>query len=87
MAAKIGGVYAEGLAKGLSKGLPKGLAKGVKQGKTEFLLRLAALRFGAISAAARKRIESAAPAQLDVWMEALLSVQSIDEMLEAGATR
>ena len=103
MAVKIGGVYAEGMKRGeergvkqgvkqgmkrgVEQGMKRGVEQGMKRGKAESLLRLMAKRFGSIPGVARKRVESAAPAQLDIWLEAMLNAQSVDEMLEAGSAR
>jgi hypothetical protein len=55
-------------------------AEGEAKGRAEALLRQLTLRFGPISKPREEKIRGAATDQLDLWLERVLSVRSIDEV-------
>lgn len=63
------------------KGEAKGKAEGKAEGKADSLKRLLTRRFGPLPAGASARIDSADIPQLDAWLDAVLDIQSLDELL------
>ena len=66
---------------GLKEGLEKGLEKGLKDGKLDLLLRLLRARFGELPAAAVARIQAAGTAELEQWVDRVLSATTLAEVL------
>ena len=62
--------------------LAASVAKGEAKGKAELLLKLLGLRFGAVSAEVRTRVEQARVEQIDAWAERVLTAGTLDEVLE-----
>jgi hypothetical protein len=87
----------EGLSKGLKQGLDEGLSKGLKQGLDEglkqglaqslererkLLLRLLRQRFGEeVDGTTEQRLQAASAAQIEVWIERVLSASTLAELL------
>ena len=65
----------------------KGLAKGLAKGKAEVLLTLLRLKFQDLPEAAERQVRSAPVAQLDAWAAALLTADTLDELLAAEPKR
>jgi len=59
----------------------EGKAEGRAEGKAEMLRKLAGLKFGALSDAASQRIATASEAELDGWIEGVLSADSVASLL------
>ena len=66
------------------RGLQAGLTKGLTTGARNALLKLLRARFGALPEAAASRIEAADTAQLDVWIDRVLTAASLDDVLGDG---
>jgi predicted transposase/invertase (TIGR01784 family) len=64
-----------------AKDKAEGNAEGKAEGKAEALLKLLGLRFGPPSEATRARAETATIAQLDAWIERVLTAETLDEVL------
>ena len=71
----------EGMKIGRDEGLRQGLREGVTKGKAATLRRQLAQRFGSVPAAAEQRIREAEEAQLDAWLDRILSAKSVEEVL------
>ena len=63
------------------KGEAAGLARGRNEGRAETLLKQLQLKFGRPSAATRQRVAVATAEQLDAWLEAVLTADSLDQVL------
>ncbi|MBK8095808.1 MAG: hypothetical protein IPK26_01795 [Planctomycetes bacterium] len=59
------------------EGRTEGRREGRIEGKQQSLLRLATQRFGTLPEAARQRVNVACEADLDRWMDRLLSARSV----------
>ncbi len=70
--------------RGLQAGLKTGRDEGLTVGACNALLKLLRARFGALPEAAASRIEAADAAQLDVWIDRVLTAASLDEVLGNG---
>ena len=73
----------QGRAEGIAQGIEKGLAEGRAGALEELLLRQLELRFGALPEVARERVGVASSAELEAWAEAVLTADSLDEVLRA----
>lgn len=62
----------------------RGRQEGIKAGSCNALLKLLRARFGALPDAAESRIKAADTAQLDVWIERVLTAATLDEVLVGG---
>ena len=71
----------QGMADGIAKGMAKGLEQGRVEGKLQGLSRLLVRRFGELPAWAQARLHAATEAELDVWMDAVLSSDSLEAVL------
>jgi hypothetical protein len=65
---------------GEDRGLEQGLQQGLIQGEGRTLLKLLALRFGPVAPEVEARVRSAAEAQLDQWVERVLTAASLDDV-------
>lgn len=65
----------------LQEGIEKGIQKGIQKGERAILEKQLALKFGPLSGSVRARLDSAAPADLELWAERILSAASIDEVV------
>jgi predicted transposase/invertase (TIGR01784 family) len=72
---------AKGKAEGEAKGKAEGEAKGKAEGKAETLRKLLTLKFGELSEAAASRIASASEAELDRWVERVLSADTLNAVI------
>jgi len=59
----------------------EGKAEGEAKGKIEVLLKLLGLRFGSIPDTIRVRVEGARAEQLDVWIERVLTAETLGQVL------
>ena len=67
------------------EGKAEGRAEGRVEGKAETLLRLLERRFGTVSEDASTRVLAAPVEDLDVWLDAILSAPTIDDIFRNGA--
>lgn len=67
--------------RGRQAGLKTGRDEGLETGARNALMKLLRVRFGALPDAATARIQGADTAQLDVWIERVLTAASLDEVL------
>jgi Domain of unknown function (DUF4351) len=65
---------------GEDRGFEQGLQQGLIQGEGRTLLKLLALRFGPVAPEVEARVRSAAEAQLDQWVERVLTAASLDDV-------
>ena len=70
----------EGRQEGLQEGRQEGLQEGQEEGRRRLLLRLLALKFGALPAAIGARVEGADCDTLDRWGERILTASTLDEV-------
>jgi predicted transposase/invertase (TIGR01784 family) len=71
---------AEGRTEGKAEGRTEGKAEGRTEGKADTLRALARLKFGALPDSAARRIASASEAELDGWLERVLTADSVDAL-------
>ena len=74
-------LIAEGEAKGRAEGKAEGEAKGRAEGMAELVLRMLALRFGAIPPELAERVRAASADELDAMAERILTAQSAAEIV------
>ena len=65
------------------RGMQKGIEKGLLKGEALVLQRLLTKRFGPLPDQAVRQIESANVDQIDLWIDRVLSAQSLDDILRA----
>ena len=75
----------QGRTEGIEKGLAQGIEKGQAAGQAGLLLRQLELRFGALPDAVRERVRGASAAELEAWAEAVLTADSLEEVMRAGS--
>ncbi|MCB9876311.1 MAG: hypothetical protein H6835_01805 [Planctomycetes bacterium] len=68
---------ARGLAEGLAKGHAEGHAEGHADGQAHTLLRLLALRFGALDPTVIERVRAGSSADLDRWTARVLDAKTL----------
>ncbi|MGI9322175.1 MAG: hypothetical protein ACR2PJ_01205, partial [Pseudomonadales bacterium] len=61
----------------------EGEAKGKVEGKAETLTNLLRRKFGSVSVDARRRVKQASLAELDAWLDAIITASSLDEVFAA----
>ncbi len=75
----------EGIEKGILQGVEQGMQQGMQQGrlegKVQVLNRLLAARFGPLPGWARARLEAATEAELEIWADAFVDADSIEQVL------
>lgn len=64
----------------IQQGLQQGIQQGYRQGEAQALLRLVQVKFGPPGPAVEARIQRAEPAQLERWLERILTAESPDEL-------
>ena len=65
------------------RGRQAGRDEGLRTGARNVLLRQLRARFGALPGAAEARIQAADAAQLDVWIDRVLTAATLDDVLGA----
>jgi len=71
----------KGREEGREEGRRQGLEAGVLEGKRETLLRLLTAKFGPVPEKARRRVQAlASVAELDAYLERVLTAESLDAM-------
>jgi predicted transposase/invertase (TIGR01784 family) len=70
-----------GRQQGLYEGRQEGRQEGIQQGEAETLLKLFKLKFGEVPDWAVKKILEADKAQLDCWVELILTADSVESLL------
>jgi predicted transposase/invertase (TIGR01784 family) len=73
---------AKGRTEGEAKGRTEGEAKGRTEGKAETLRKLLTLKFGELSERAALRIASASEAELDRWVERVLTADTLAAVVD-----
>ena len=68
----------EGRQEGLEKGLERGLAEGRVQERAAILRRMLERKFGSLPVGASTRLGSATPEDLEIWLDRVLTEDSID---------
>ena len=68
----------------IEKGMKTGLEKGLEKGRRETLLKLLALRFGALPEATVTRVSAADMGQLDTWLERVLTAPTLEAVLDGA---
>src|SRR5690606_10789358 len=71
----------QGKAEGEAKGRAEGRAEGEASGRAKLLLKQLQLKFGALPADVRGRVEAASIEELDRWAERVLTEASLDDVL------
>jgi len=64
----------------IEKGMAKGMARGEVQGEAKTLLKLFKLKFGLVPEWVEEKVNSAEIAQLDLWVENILTAESLDSL-------
>ena len=72
------------IQRGVERGLEKGREQGLEQGERKTLLKQLRSKFGPVSDAAAGRVNAAGVAQLDVWLERVLTAQTLEDVLDDG---
>ncbi len=75
---------AEGVEEGILQGIQRGREHGRIEGKAQTLLRFLSQRFGALPDWVKRKVSAASEQELEVWLDALLSAGSLDEVLLSG---
>jgi flagellar biosynthesis/type III secretory pathway protein FliH len=70
----------EGWAEGREEGREEGRQEGEKRGEAKALRRLVQVKFGPPGPAVEARIQGAEPAQLERWLERILTAKNLDEL-------
>jgi hypothetical protein len=70
----------QGIEVGREQGIEVGREQGIQQGERMVLLRLLASRFGQLPQRVARRVERARPAQLERWLERILTAKSLDQV-------
>ena len=65
---------------GIAQGIEVGREQGIEQGERMVLLRLLASRFGPVPQRVARRVERARPAQLERWLERILTAKSLNQV-------
>jgi len=73
--------YQSIFAEGKTEGEAKGKTEGKAEGKADTLQRQLTRRFGALPDWARRRIESAPVAQLDLWLDGIFDTASAEDLI------
>ena len=71
----------------LEEGRAEGRVEGRAEGKAETILRLATLKFGAIPRRMATRLRGATNEDLDRWLDALITADDLDAVLESSPRR
>jgi hypothetical protein len=61
--------------------IERGRVEGLKKGQQKTLLKLLQTRFGALPEAAVARVNAAGTAELDLWVERVLTAPSLEDVL------
>ena len=72
---------AEGMQKGMQQGVQQGMEQGMQQGEAAALKKLISLKFGELPHWAEEQIQSAGLPELEVWLEAILTSDTLDSLL------
>jgi len=72
------------IEQGEAKGKAVGIAEGEARGKAETFLRLARLRFGDLPEPRVDAVRTASPAQIDRWLEPLLSAENLEDIFRVS---
>jgi hypothetical protein len=62
----------------------RGEAKGKAEGEAKALLKLLKLRFSSLPAWVEEKVSSANVAQLDQWLDKILTAESVESLLESS---
>jgi hypothetical protein len=74
---------AKGVEKGIQQGIQQGVQQGVQQGEAQTLLRQIERKFGPEARARyQPRVEGAAPAELDQWIDRILSAERVEQVFD-----
>ena len=73
------------IEEGMAKGMQQGMQQGLKQGKARLLGRLLTRRFGELPPWAIECLASASEAQLESWADAVLSSDTLEQVLGQSA--
>ena len=72
---------AEGMQKGMQQGVEQGMQQGMQQGEAAALKKLINLKFGELPHWAEEKIQSAGVPELEVWLEAILTSDTLESLL------
>ena len=64
--------------------IEQGRAEGIEKGQAGLLIRQLELRFGALPDAVHEQVRGASAAELETWAEAVLTADSLEEVMRAG---
>jgi len=64
----------------LADRVPQWIQEGEARGEANTLLKLLALKFGVLPVWVEQKVSSADKVQLDLWVEQVLTVSSVEEM-------
>ena len=68
-------------AEGMQKGMQQGVEQGMQQGEAAALKKLINLKFGELPHWAEEKIQSAGVPELEVWLEAILTSDTLESLL------
>lgn len=69
------------IEEGMAKGMQQGMQQGLKQGEARLLGRLLTRRFGELPPWAVECLDSASEAQIEAWADAVLSSDTLEQVL------
>ena len=72
---------AEGMQQGMQQGVEQGMQQGMQQGEAAALKKLISLKFGELPRWAEAQIQSAGVPELEVWLEAILTSDTLESLL------
>lgn len=64
-----------------AEGMQKGMQQGMQQGEAAALKKLISLKFGELPGWAEAQIQSAALPELEIWLEAILTADTLESLL------
>ena len=71
----------KGMQKGVEQGMQQGMEQGMQQGEAAALKKLISLKFGELPHWAEEHIQSAGLPELEVWLEAILTSDTLESLL------
>jgi hypothetical protein len=71
----------KGMQKGVEQGMQQGMEQGMQQGEAAALKKLISLKFGELPHWAEEKIQSAGLPELEIWLEAILTSDTLESLL------
>jgi len=71
----------QGVKQGMRQGVEQGMQQGMQQGEAAALKKLISLKFGELPHWAEEQIHSAGLPELEIWLEAILTSDTLESLL------